>query len=233
MKQFIFLALTLLLIVKVGIAQSKSFRDVPYIETSAKVDTLVTPDRIYLTIVLNEKDLKGKISLEALEKKMTDKLAALGVNVKKQLAATDISSDFKNHFLLPQDILKIKSYSLLVYDAIAAMKVLVGLEAEGIANISLAKTEYSQRENLQLALKSKAVAKAKASAEAMAAPLHQKVGNAIFISDITSNVIPMRAMALRTQRFSKDSNTTAYEPIDIEFQKINIEAAVNIKFKLE
>ena len=56
------------------IAQSKSFLDVPYLETSARVDTLVTPDRIYLNITIQEKDSRGRRSVEEQENKMAQKL---------------------------------------------------------------------------------------------------------------------------------------------------------------
>ena len=53
--------LLLLIITTKSISQTKTFIDLPYIETSAKVDTLVIPDRIYLNISITEKDSKGKI----------------------------------------------------------------------------------------------------------------------------------------------------------------------------
>ena len=37
-----------------GYAQSKNFIDQPYLETTAKVDSLVKPDRIYLSILIQE-----------------------------------------------------------------------------------------------------------------------------------------------------------------------------------
>ncbi|MFT7250898.1 MAG: lysozyme, partial [Flavobacterium sp.] len=48
-------------------AQTKNFIDLPYIETSAKVDTLVVPDKIYLNIMITEKDTKGKISVYGID----------------------------------------------------------------------------------------------------------------------------------------------------------------------
>ena len=59
-------------------AQVKNFLDVPYIETTAKVDTLVTPDRVFLSISILESDAKDKIPLEKLENKMALELKALG-----------------------------------------------------------------------------------------------------------------------------------------------------------
>ena len=68
-----FKILFLLLISNSVFSQTKSFIDLPYVETSVKVDTLVIPDRIYLTIVISEKDTKGKVSVEELEKRMQQK----------------------------------------------------------------------------------------------------------------------------------------------------------------
>ncbi|MEX0272764.1 MAG: SIMPL domain-containing protein, partial [Flavobacteriaceae bacterium] len=49
--------------------QTKNFIDQPYLETSARVDTLVTPDIIYLHILIREQDEKGRVSVEEMENK--------------------------------------------------------------------------------------------------------------------------------------------------------------------
>ena len=69
----------LLLFITKNFSQTKNFIDLPYIETSAKVDTLVTPDRIFLTILITEKDTKNRTSVEELESKMNLKLKSLGI----------------------------------------------------------------------------------------------------------------------------------------------------------
>ena len=50
-------------IISLAQAQTKNFIDRPYLETTALVDTLVTPDKITLDIDIREGDSKGKISL--------------------------------------------------------------------------------------------------------------------------------------------------------------------------
>ncbi|MBA4154345.1 SIMPL domain-containing protein [Flavobacterium sp.] len=232
------LILILLLIPVTSIySQTKNFIDLPYLETSAKVDTLVTPDRIYLTVLLLEKDTKGKISLEELETKMVNKLKVIGIDVSKQLTLTDLSSDFKKYFLKQQDVQKAKMYSVLVYDAKTAGKVIVELEEENISNITLEKTEYSKMEELKLELKSRAILKAKQNALAMVQPLNQKVGVAIYISDSNSNstnVLQGRVGGIMI-RGASSLTTSKYEYIadDIEFEKIKVESEVFVKFKIE
>jgi len=227
--------LCLLFFITKNFSQTKNFIDLPYIETSAKADTLVTPDRIFLTISITEKDTKNRTSVEELESRMNLKLKSLGIITEKQLTLNDLSSNYKKYFLKQQDILKNKSYSLVVYDAKTASKVIAALEEEEISNVSLEKTEFSKTEELLLLLKSKAIVKAKNTAVALTKPLNQKVGNAIYISESNSvstmfrdksEGIMLRGMA----NFKAESD---YEPIDISFDKIKIETQINVNFKLE
>ena len=117
--------LFLILLSAKSFSQTKNFLDTPYIETSAKVDTLVTPDRIYLNILITEKDTKGKIAVEELEIKMNEKLKSLGIVTEKQLTLNDLSSNSKKYFLKQQDIQKSKNYTLVVYNAKVAGKVII------------------------------------------------------------------------------------------------------------
>ena len=89
-----------------GFSQSKNFIDQPYLETSVKTDTLVSPNQIYLSILISEKDTRGKISVEKLENKMAVKLKSLGIDLNKQLSLLDLSSNFKKYFLKADDIQK-------------------------------------------------------------------------------------------------------------------------------
>ena len=59
----------------------KNFLDQPYIEVSASVDTLVVPDRIYVSITLNEADSKNKKSVEEQEKQLETILKKLKIKV--------------------------------------------------------------------------------------------------------------------------------------------------------
>ena len=87
--------LFILIISASSFSQTKNFLDLPYIETAAKVDTLVIPDRIYLNISFFEKDSKGKMSVEELENKMNEKLKEIGINTEKQLTLNDLASNYK------------------------------------------------------------------------------------------------------------------------------------------
>ncbi|HZW62063.1 MAG TPA: SIMPL domain-containing protein [Flavobacteriaceae bacterium] len=234
MKTF-YLIIGLVLVGNLTFGQTKNFIDQPYLETTAKVDTLVKPDIIYLDILIREKDERNKISVEEMETKMIQKLKSLGIDTEKQLTLSDLASNFKKYFLKQKDIMKDKAYELKVFDSQTAGKVLVGLEEIGISNVNLDKTEYSKIEELKLVLKSKAVEKAKKQADYLVKPLNQKITRAIYISDKyyehynnfqgeLQEVVVMGYGGKRKQE---------YEPPAIEFKPIKVESEVTIKFAIE
>lgn len=214
-------------------AQTKNFIDQPYLETRAKVDTLVTPDKIYLTIVITEKDTKGKISVEELENEMAKKLESLGIDLDKQLSLSDLSSNFKKYFLKRQDILKSKSYTLIVYNGLSAGQVMVALEENNISNVFVEKMEYSKMDELKNILKVRAIEKATKNAQIMVKPLNQKVGSALFISDLGNNInYYAKSNTIRIRGMSSLADESI-KPIDVDFEKIKVESQVLVKFKLE
>lgn len=212
-------------------AQSKSFLDTPYLETSSQVDTLVTPDKIYLNITIQEKDSKGRVSVEEQENKMASRLKALGIDLDKQLVIKDFSSNFKKYFLRDKEVLKSKQYSLLVYSGKQVGDVMVALEQLDIANAFVEKTEYSKMDALELELKSRAIKKAKLKADALTKPLGQKVGMAIHIVDNSQPYYPrynQPVMMAKMEMMDVEQN----QPLDIDFEKIKVESMVNVKFAL-
>ncbi|MEM8999526.1 MAG: SIMPL domain-containing protein [Bacteroidota bacterium] len=224
--------LCLVFYVSLATGQTKNFLDIPYLETTAKVDTLITPDRIYLNITIQEKDSRGKKSIEEQENKMAQGLKAIGINLEKQLVIKDLSSNFKKYFLRQKEVLKSKQYALLVYDGETAGKALMALEELGIANTYLEKTEYAEIEALELELKSMAVQKAKRKAEALTRPLGQKIGAAIHILDTSIPYYPRYDHARMEMDYSIAKAAMTPEPLAIDFEKIRVETTVNIKFKI-
>jgi len=213
----------------------KNFIDQPFIETSAKLDSLVVPDKIYISINLNEADSKNKKSVEEQERLLESTLKKLNINTEKDLSLLDFSRNFKQYFMKGQNVIKAKMYSLLVSDAVTAGKVLAELENVGISNVNIERTEYSKAEELLLELKSKAVLKSKLTAEKLAKPLNQKIGKAIYISDVNSisNALQGQALGVKIRGMSSIYGSKSESPIYTEFQKVKFEVEVKIKYILE
>ncbi len=87
-------------------------------------------------------------------------------------------------------------------------------------------------EALRIQLKSLAMQRAKQNALALTSPLNQKLGSALHISDVSNYGTVSRMLGEVVVRGYATSKVNP-EPIDIEFEKIKVNAAVNVKFKLE
>ena len=214
----------------IGFSQSKNFIDQPFLETTAKVDSLVEPDRLYLSILIQEKEDRDRTSVEKQEREMATALEALGIDLKKQLKIEDLASNYKKYFLRKKSVLKSKSYELVVFDGLTASKVLVHLETKGISNVQLTKTAYSKTEELKLILRSKAILKAKAQAHSLVKPLGQALDKAIYILDkyYSNNYYPQRTNRMKVS-YSADSEE---QPMDLEFTGIKVESEVMVRFSL-
>lgn len=230
MKKTIFFIATVLF--GTGIfAQSKNFLDTPYLETQAQVDTLVTPDKIYLNIFIQEKDTKGRVSVEEQENQMAQRFKAMGIDLEEQLVIKDASSNFQKYFLRQKEVLKSKQYSLLVYSGKQLGDVMMALEQLDIANTSIEKTEYSKMDELELQLKTRAVKKAVQKAKALTKPLGQKVGAAIHIVD-NSQYYPRYNQAPMMEMKAVSADMGNAQPLNLDFEKIKVETTVNVKFAL-
>ena len=220
------IVLTLLLIQTFlsGFSQTYTFVDQPYLETSAKADTLVSPDRIYLKILISEKDT-GNVSFEEMENRMTDQLNQMDIDPGNQLTLTDSYSNSKKSFLKKRVYLRSKVYSLLVCDTLTARNVINALKENNGFEIFPDKTEYSKIEEMKLILKPLAVQKAKRNATLMATTLNQKIGSAIYISDLENDIA-----GLQPDNFPGDN--IRKEHTSNEFKKIKVESKVKVTFEL-
>ena len=213
----------------------KNFIDQPFVETTAKVDSLVIPDRIYISINLNEADSKNKKSVEEQERLLESTLKKLNINTEKDLSLLDFSSNFKQYFLKGQNVIKSKMYSFLVNNAVSAGKVLAELESVGISNVNIERTEYSKAEDLLLELKSLAVEKSKITAQKLAKTLNQKIGKALYISDANtiSNALQGQTPGVKIRGMASLYGNKAENSIYTEFQKVKFEVQVDVKYQLE
>ena len=231
MKRLIIIVLTIVSSLT-SKSQTKNFIDQPYIEVNGYADTLVTPNEIYIKIVISEKDTRDKVSLEEQEKKMVDILKGLGIDTDKQLTTSDMGSNFKFYLLKSKDIIKTKTYSLKVSTAMTVTKVLMALEEIEISNTSIEKVEHSELENFKNQMRTKAIIDAKQRATALTKPLNQTIGIAIHIADEGNFIqnLQGKVMGVQIRGASSYNKATAYEPPTIEFEKIKISSTVNVKF---
>ena len=198
----------------------------------------MVPDRIYVSITLNEADSKNKKSVEEQEKQLETILKKLKINTDKDLSVLGYSSDFKKYFLKGQNILKTKKYSLLVRDAYTLANVIISLEEAGISNTEVEKVEYSKSKELLLELKSEAVKRSRITADKLVKPLNQKAGKALYISDTNYGGIgdyeltTDEIFSLQEMDYKKGSASEEFLR-KLDFQKIKFSTTVYVKYQLD
>lgn len=217
-------------------SQSKNFIDQNYIEVTGRAEMEVVPNEIYLGIVLNEKDFKGKESLEEKEKSMIKQLIKIGVDVAEDLTVRDMASNFKSYWIKSTDIKTTKVYQLKLSDAKTAGSVFQQLEAIDISNISIERVDHSEIIDLKQQVKIEAIKAARTKAQALVNALGQECGRAIYIQEMHNPVY----RSAQGQMSGLNANIMirgiheAEEDIipEIEFEKIKLEYSILVRFEL-
>jgi uncharacterized protein YggE len=214
----------------------KNFIDQNYIEVTGKSEMEVTPDLIYLKILLNEKDNKNKQPLADRENQMLSKLRDIGIDTNKDLLMKDMASNFKDYLLIKSDILLSKEYQLLVRDGKTASKVFVELENIGISNVSIERIDNSEIQKFRKQVKIAAIKAAKEKSEALANAIGQNVGRAIFIQELDNYYgnggASGGASNIRIRGTGSIHRASSEEP-EIDFEKIRLEYSIMCRFELK
>lgn len=210
---------------------SKNFIDQNYIEVTGVAYKEVVPDEIYFNVQINEKDNKGKESVDKLEKEMLSKLESLGLNIKEDVTLNDLSSNFKFYFIKRTDIFASKEYSVKVNSASLAGKVINGLTSIGISNVTLDRLEYSKEEELKLEVKRMAILNAKEKANLLVGALNQQLGKALHIQEFDNPRVFRPQIMEMNVRAKAAFDTEAVEP-HFEFDKIRVDASIQVKFAI-
>lgn len=233
------LLIGLLVLISTGIsAQSgdKNFIDQNYIEVIGKSEMEISPDLIYLKVLLNEKDTKNKISVPELEAKMIEKLKGIGIDLAKDLLIKDISSNFKYYLLTRNEILLSKEYQVLVHDGKTASQVFLELEQIGISNVSIDRLENSNIIQFRKDVKVNAIKAAKEKAESLSLALNQTIGRALFIQELDNNLNDTRSsnsIMIRGVSSAIYGSKASSPDLDFDFEKIKIEYSILCRFELK
>ena len=215
---------------------TKNYIDQNYIEVSGKAELEVTPDQIYLMILINEKDFKGKTSIEELEKSMIQTLVSIGLDPESDIAIKDMASNFKNYWIKNAKIYTMKEYQVLCKDANTAGQVFKELEELGISNITIDRIDHSEIQNFRKEVKVEAIKAAKYKANSLAEAIDQSIGRAIFIqeqnyqirSSIQGQVAGLSNIVVRGYGDMTELNPTP----EIEFEKIKLDYSILVRFEL-
>ncbi len=118
-------------------------------------------------------------------------------------------------------------------------KVYFEFQKLGISNVSIDKLDHSKIEQFRKEVKINAIKAAKDKAESLAGSINQTIGKAIYVQEIDymnpylSSALKGRAAGVNvrirgTSSLSSDSSTP-----EIEFEKINLQYSILVRFELK
>lgn len=232
MKKLILTACALLLAAGV-MAQQAAEAFPSYVQVWGQAEKEITPDEFYLSVTVNEKDSKGKISVDEQQKAMFDALRKLGVDIQKQLRVTDMSSEYYRK----GTALAYKSYQLRLEDPAAVADVFDALNRLGISNVSIERVTHSRIDALKGEVRADAARNAKANAAALAEAMGQKVGRCFYIYDSNNDVTPYygNVFMARGKANAMADESVAAAPAEegLNFKTIKLKYSIQAKFVLE
>lgn len=229
MKKLIAMAVVALMALPAAAQMQEAYPS--YIQVTGRAEKELTPDEFYLQIVINERDSKGKISVESQQRDMVAVLRKLGVDVEKQLKVANLSSEF----FKKNTSVAMAKYQLQLGSSGEVAKVWQALDDLGISNISILKVTHSQLDKYKQEVRLEAMRNARESAQEMAGAIGQTIGKCFYIYDSNSNVLPVmydNAVLMRSAKAVADAESVAEED-PLEFKTIKLEYGVQAKFVLE
>lgn len=230
MKRVILLLAAVLLAVGVQ-AQDTSEQAFPsFVEVSSRADRDVAPNQVFLSITINERESKGRITVEEQERDMVAALKALGIKTNLDLRVSDMSSSL----LKRNQAVTTKTYQLKLNEVALVGDVYTALNEIGITTINIEKVTNTNMDAIQNELLVEAIQNARANAKLMAEALDQTVGKAFYIythdamvstvrNEMNDGVVATFAM----KRFDTP------EPVVTELRMMKVSVNVRVKFVLE
>ena len=203
-----------------------------YIQVNGRAEKEIVPDEFYLSIVIAERDSKGKISVEQQQKAMIAALKRDGIDVEKQLKVANLSSEF---FKKNTSVATAK-YQLRLGSAAEVSKAWQTLDDLGISNVSIQKVSHSQLEQLKQQVRIEAMQDARSSAQMLAGAGGQSIGKCFYVDDSNNDVIPAyynNGIMMRSMKMMDTAAEGAAEEESLDFKTIKLQYSVQAKFVLE
>ena len=231
MKRWIMIAAVALMAIPAAAQYQEAYPS--YIQVNGRAEKEITPYEFYLSIVVNERESKGKITVEQQQKEMIAALRKLGIDIEKQLKVANMSSEL---FRKRSSVTTAK-YQLKVAAAAQVSKVYEALDGIGISNVSILRVSHSKIDEYKEQVRIEAMRNAQQSARTMAEAVGQTVGKCFYIYDSNSDVMPAfynNAVMTRGMKLYAESDAAAPEEEEsLDFKTIKLRYDVQAKFVLE
>ena len=217
-----------------GIAAQATTADPRVIEVSGSAERWVTPDEFTFKITLAERiESKQKITIEQQEAALRNELAALGVDVAKDLTVYDISSNYVRRKKV-RDVLGSKDYRLKLRDLNKISRLQDVADKLNISRLDLLDSEHSEITRLRRETKMDALKAAKDKADYLLNAIGQKAGRAYYIREEPDEKPASLSYGQTANVYS--SNISVSGPVGddpLSFSQIRLRYVIVAKFEIE
>lgn len=206
------------------------------IEVTGKAEKEITPDEIYVRILLQEKnESREKITIEQQEEKLRTAVANAGIDIKN-LSVSDVNADYMKVRWKTKDVMTQKAYILKTSTPQQLRKLFTELNKMEVKDAGIDHVSHSKIDSLTKTVRIMAIKAAKDKAAYLLTAINEKLGSCLVVKEEPASIY-INTANISNNSYSNYSGgrLAAFEstPDDIGFQKIKIDYSIYCKFEIK
>jgi len=240
LKTMIILLLSTAAVTMSGQIQSGLEPETPNIEVTGIAEKEITPDEIYITILIRERhEGKEKITIEKQETDLKDALQNIGVSLD-DFSLSDANANYLKIKWTKQDVITKTEYVLKVKDAMTVGKVFKELSDLKIVDARVSKVSHSKLNEFKKEVRIQAITAAKEKADYLLQAVGGVTGKPLQVHELPTHGIDNSNVNIAVARNESSKyyiDGMAMSESDkkkiIQFRKIKLQSAIYVKFEIE
>jgi uncharacterized protein YggE len=217
-------------------AQNSTAPEKDIIEVTGKASKEVTPDEIYVRILLQEKnESREKVTIEQQEEKLRTAIANAGIDLKN-LSVSDVNADYMKVRWKTKDVMTQKAYLLKTSTSQQLRKLFTELNKIEVRDAGIDHVSHSKMDSLTKTVRIMAIKAAKDKATYLLAAINEKPGSCLVVREETPfylNAANISNNSYNNYSGGRLAYDAAGEYADIDFQNIKIDYSIYCKFEIK
>ncbi len=217
-------------------AQSGTVPEKDIIEVTGTAEKEITPDEIYVRILLQEKnESREKITIEQQEEKLRAAVANAGIELKN-LSVSDVNADYMKVRWKTKEVMTQKAYLLKTATPQELRKLFTELDKIEVKDAGIDHVSHSKIDSLTKTVRIMAIKAAKDKATYLLGAINEKPGSCLVVREDnpafyinTANISNNNYSGYREGRLASFESTAD----EIGFKKIKIEYSIYCKFEIK
>lgn len=208
--------------------------DVPFIEVTGKAELEISPNEIYIDLLLKEKVKSGKkTSLEELENSLKNELAKIGIP-KENLFISDINSVISKTGWWTQEVLSTDKYSLKVTSPKKLKKVFEVFEKLKITDTNITKATHSELAAFKRKNRITAIKAAKEKAGYLLKAINASTGKPLRVNETEHQLQDFAQINhLNVSNNYSISKVKSYRNDVVQFENIKLTSSIHVVFEIK